>query len=44
MNYYVKDKKKHNKSLPYSTGISTQHSMMTYMRKESQKEWVYVYV
>ena len=33
-----------NKDLPYSTGNSTQYSIMTYMGKESKKEWVYVYV
>ena len=33
-----------NKDLLYSTGNSTQYSAMTYMGKESQKEWVYVYV
>ena len=26
----------------YSTG--TQYSVMAYMRKESKKEWIYVYV
>ena len=33
-----------NKNLPYSTGNSTQYSVMTYMEKESRKEWMYVYV
>ena len=28
----------------YSTGNSTQYSVMTYMGKESKKEWIYVYV
>ena len=28
----------------YSTGNSTQYSVITYMRKESVKEWIYVYV
>ena len=27
-----------------STGNSTQYSIMAYMRKESKKEWKYVYV
>ena len=33
-----------NKDLLYSTGNSTQYSVMTYMGKESKKEWTYVYV
>ena len=33
-----------NKNLLYSTGNSTQYSVITYMRKESEKEWIYVYV
>ena len=28
-----------NKNLLYSTGNSTQYSVITYMRKESEKEW-----
>lgn len=28
----------------YSTRDSTQHSVITYMRKESEKKWVLVYV
>ena len=28
----------------YNTGNSTQYSVMTYIRKESEKEWVHVYV
>ena len=28
----------------YSTGNSTQYSMITYMGKEPEKEWTYVYV
>ena len=31
-----------NKNLLYSTGNSTQYSVMTYTGKESKKEWVYV--
>ena len=31
-----------NKDLLYSTGNSTQYSVMTYMGKESKKEWIYV--
>ena len=33
-----------NKDLLYSTENSTQPSVMTYMGKESKKEWMYVYV
>ena len=33
-----------NKDLLYSTGNSTQYSVMDYMEKESRKEWLYVYV
>ena len=33
-----------NKDLLYSTGNSTQYSVITYMEKESEKEWIYVYV
>ena len=33
-----------NKNLLYSTGNSTQYSVMAYMGKESKKEWVYVFV
>ena len=28
----------------YSTGNSTQYSGLTFMRKESEEEWIYVYV
>ena len=28
----------------YSTGNFTQYSVMTYMGKESKKEWIYVYI
>ena len=31
-----------NKVLPYSTGKSTKKSVITYMGKESEKEWIYV--
>ena len=31
-----------NKDLLYSTANSTQYSAMTYMRKDSKKEWMYV--
>ena len=30
--------------LLYSTGNSTQYSVITDMGKESEKEWIYVYV
>ena len=30
--------------LLYSTGKSTQQCVITYMGKESEKEWIYVYV
>ena len=33
-----------NKDLLYSTGNSTQYSVMPNMGKESKKEWIYVYV
>ena len=33
-----------NRDLLYSTGNSTQYSVITYMGKESEKEWIYVYV
>ena len=33
-----------NKDLLYSTGNSTRYSVMTYMGKDSKKEWIYVYV
>ena len=33
-----------NENLLYSTGNSTQYSVMTYMGIESEKEWIYVYV
>ena len=31
-----------NKDLLYSTGNSTQYSLMVYMGKEPKKEWVYL--
>ena len=31
-----------NKNLLYSTGNSTQYSVMTYLEKESKTEWIYV--
>ena len=31
-----------NRDLMYSTGNSTQYSVITYMGKESEKEWIYV--
>ena len=33
-----------NKDLLHSTVDSTQYSAMTYMGKESEKEWIFVYV
>ena len=33
-----------NKDILYSTGNSTQYSEVTSKRKESKKEWIYVYV
>ena len=33
-----------NKDLLYSIGNSTQYFVITYMGKESEKEWIYVYV
>ena len=32
-----------NKDILYSTGNSTQYSVMAYMGKESKKGWIYVY-
>ena len=32
-----------NKNLLCSTENSTQYSVMTYMTKESKKEWIYIY-
>ena len=31
-----------NKDLPCSTGKSTEYSIVTYMRKEPEKEWIYL--
>ena len=31
-----------NKELLYATGNSAQYFVMTYMGKESKKEWIYV--
>ena len=33
-----------NKDVLCTTGNSTQYSVITYMGKESEKEWIYVYV
>ena len=33
-----------NKDLLYSTRECTQYSVITYMGKEPEKEWIYVYV
>ena len=33
-----------NKDLLYSTGNSTQYTVMAYMGKESKIEWIYVFV
>ena len=33
-----------NKNLLYSTGNSSQYSVMTYIGEESKKEWIYEYV
>ena len=33
-----------NKDLLYSTGNSTQYSVMSYMEKNLKKEWIYVHV
>ena len=32
-----------NKNLLYSTGKSTQYSVVTYMGKEPEKEWMCIY-
>ena len=34
--------KRKKKNLLYSTGNSTQYTVMAYMRKQSKKEWIYV--
>ena len=34
--------KVNNNNLLYSTGYSTQYSIITYIGKESEKEWIYV--
>ena len=39
---YIKQINK--KNLLFSTGNSTQYSVMTYIGVESKKEWIYVYV
>ena len=33
-----------SENLLYSSGNSTQHSVVTYMRRESEKEGIYIYV
>ena len=33
-----------NKDPPFSTENSTQYSVITYLGKKSEKEWIYVYV
>ena len=33
-----------NKNPLYSTGNSTQYSVMAYMGKESKKDWINIYV
>ena len=33
-----------NRNLLYSTENSIQYSVMTYMGKESKKEWIYIYI
>ena len=33
-----------NKDLLYSTENSTQYSVITYVGKESEKEWIYIYI
>ena len=33
-----------NKDLLYSMGNSMQYSVITYMGKESEKEWIYIYI
>ena len=37
------DEHTHNKDL-YSTGNSIQYSVIIYMRKESRKECIYIYI
>ena len=38
--YYIK---KNQQGPLYSTGKSTQYSVVTYMGKESEKEYIYIY-
>ena len=33
-----------DKDLLYSRGNSTQYSVVTYMWKESEKEWIYIHI
>ena len=33
-----------NKDLPHSTNNSTQHLIITYNEKESEKEYIYIYI
>ena len=33
-----------DKDLPSSTGKSAQYSVIAYMGKESEKEWIYMYM
>ena len=33
-----------NKDLVYSTGKFTQHNVISYMGKDSENEWIYVYI
>ena len=40
----IKKLEETSKDLVYSTGNSTQYSVITYMEKECEKEWIYVYV
>ena len=44
LQYKIKFIKIDNKDLLYSTGKSAQYSVITYMGKESEKEWIYVHV
>ena len=40
VSYYIKDVRVKSKVLPYSTGHYTQHPVINYSGKESQKEYI----
>ena len=44
VSYYIKDVRVKSKVLPYSTGHYTQHPVINYSGKESQKEYIKIYM